>query len=352
MTRPNAPPAEVLASYGFRPASVAAIDVGNINKTFVATRAGERFILQWLNPIFGPEVHSDIEAVTAHLEHKGLRTQRLARTRAGELWVRAADGGVWRALTYVDGEILSAGATARHCLSGGRLLGRFHRAVADLEHVFGNVRPGVHDTPRHLRHLDEVLRGMTAHPAQALVAPVGRAILAAAAKLPAIGPLPPRIVHGDPKLNNVVFSAAGEAVCLIDLDTLSSMTIPIELGDAFRSWCNPVGEDSVTAHFDLELYAAGIGGYAEATAGFLSAVEIEAIPVMIETVCLELASRFCADALEERYFGWDRRRFRTASEHNLLRARCQLGLAASVAAQRPAISGLTRDRFAAAAPRQ
>ncbi len=36
-------------------------------------------------------------------------------------------------------------------------------------------------------------------------------------------------------------------------------------------------------------------------------------------IATELAMRFAADALNERYFGWDRARFPAAGEHNLLR---------------------------------
>ena len=172
----------------------------------------------------------------------------------------------------------SAGASPDICRDGGRLLGRFHRAVSDLEHTFSNIRPGVHDTARHLRHLDDVLDTHMGDPAFREVEPVGRAILAAAAALEPLGELPPRIVHGDPKLNNIVFSPQGRALSFIDLDTLSRMTIPVELGDAFRSWCNPTGEDVVDARFDLALYAAGIEGYAEEARGFLTPAEMPPCP--------------------------------------------------------------------------
>jgi len=334
------PPNELLAVYGLDPRSIAPIEMGNINKTYLATRAGARFILQWLNPIFGPKIHDDIEAVTAHLAAKGMLTPRLVRTSNGSLWATARDGGVWRLMTYIDGRVLSAGATPAVCRTGGALLGRFHRAVADLDHVFSSTRPGVHDTARHLAHLAEVLRTHSQHAAFKEVEPVGRAILTSAAALPPVCELPARIVHGDPKLNNIVFSDGGEALCLIDLDTLSRMTIPIELGDAFRSWCNPTGEDVVEARFDLELFEAGVAGYASATRGFISRTEADAIPTAVETITLELAARFSADALEESYFGWNRRAFPSASAHNLHRARSQLALARSIAAVRAELQRL------------
>jgi hypothetical protein len=55
------------------------------------------------------------------------------------------------------------------------------------------------------------------------------------------------------------------------------------------------------------------------------------------TVCVELAARFCVDAVEDRYFGWDSERFSSRREHNLVRARGQLALARSVIADRDAL---------------
>ena len=346
MPPPPSVPSEILAAWALDPAALAPIEMGNINKTYVVRRGNGRFVLQWLNPIFGPEVHNDIEAVTAHLAAKGMLTPRLVRTGSGALWATDAAGGVWRLMTHIDGQILSAGATPDICREGGRLLGRFHRAVADLEHTFSSVRPGVHDTARHLAHLTQALSTHARHPAFRDVEPVGRAILAAAAALPPLADLPARIVHGDPKLNNVVFSPAGSALCLIDLDTLSQMTIPVELGDAFRSWCNRSGEDVVEAHFEVALFAAGIEGYAEMTRGFLTPAEVRAVPAAVETIALELSARFCADALEESYFGWDRRRFPTASAHNLQRSKSQLSLARSLAQAREELTRITATCFA------
>jgi hypothetical protein len=46
----------------------------------------------------------------------------------------------------------------------------------------------------------------------------------------------------------------------------------------------------------------------------------------VEVISLELAARFLADALQESYFGWNRERFSSAGEHNLVRARGQWSL--------------------------
>ncbi len=117
-------------------------------------------------------------------------------------------------------------------------------------------------------------------------------------------------MHGDPKISNLMFAASsGRALCLIDLDTLARMPVALELGDALRSWCNPATEDATNARFVREYFEAAVGGYAAAAQGFLTDNEWRAIPLGTLTITVELAARFCADALRERYFGWDSRRY-------------------------------------------
>ena len=114
------------------------------------------------------------------------------------------------------------------------------------------------------------------------------------------------------------------ALCLIDLDTLAHMPVALELGDALRSWCNPATEDAASARFVRPLFDAAIVGYAEAAQGFLTPAEWSAIPRGALTITVELAARFCADALRESYFGWNRARYESASAHNQARTRGQL----------------------------
>jgi Ser/Thr protein kinase RdoA (MazF antagonist) len=186
------------------------------------------------------------------------------------------------------------------------------------------------------------------HPAFAEVLPVAEAILAGLDAAPRLPVLPLRIVHGDPKLNNVVFSPEGVALCLIDLDTLGRLSVPVELGDAFRSWCNPPGEDRLDASFDLERFRAGLTGYAALGRDLLGTNERLAIPGAVEVITLELAARFCADALAESYFAWNAERFASAAAHNLHRAKSQLALARSIAEQRRDLVAITADAFASA----
>jgi Ser/Thr protein kinase RdoA (MazF antagonist) len=334
----------VLERWGLADANVTRVEIGLINETYLIERAGERTILQKLNPIFGAKVHEDIDAVTRHLALKGVRTARLIPTLDGALWVE--DGGVWRLQTFLDGVVREKLASPEQARSAGRLLGEFHRGLSDLDHEFQNRRLGVHDTPKHIRTLTTALAEHRNHRRYPELAPFLEDVLADAEGLESMPALPDRIVHGDPKISNVVFDReTDEALALIDLDTLARMPVVLELGDAFRSWCNLSGEDAREVRFELPLFEAAMGGYARGSRGALTAEERAAIVPATLRIITELAVRFGADALNESYFGWRSDRYPTRSHHNELRARGQFSLARSFASQRHEAETIVRAAF-------
>ena len=337
---------ELLARFDLSEATVSAISTGLINKTYrLDLPDGRVFALQAVSPIFAPAVHEDIEAVTEHLEKKGLETPRLVRTVAGELY--ATHGGeIWRVLTWIDGVTLDRVRAPEDALRAASLLGGFHRALADLQHAFKARRLGVHDTSKHLAHLRESLHACADHRLYADVAAIAEEIFEKAADLPDSSSISERVVHGDPKISNVIFDReTGAARALVDLDTVAPMHLPLELGDALRSWCNPAGEDQNAVRFSLPIYTAAITGYASSVSGFITPEEVALIVPATATIMVELAARFAADALREKYFGWDPRRFATRGEHNLLRARGQLALARDFAAQRAGAERILQAAF-------
>lgn len=350
MTRPSAdtaePAAEVLAAFEIDRPSLRRASTGLINQTWYACRAdATACVLQRVNPVFPAEVHHDIDVVTQHLRAKGMETPLLIATRTGRLWVEH-EGAVWRALSFVDGASFDSLQSTAQASEAGRLLAAFHDALADLDHEFRNARLGVHDTDKHLQALRTTLAGGTDHPHFAAIAALGAEVLDLAATIGPLPRAPDRIVHGDPKISNVMFTHAGDrALCLIDLDTLARMPIAFELGDAFRSWCNPKTEDASSSTFSMPLFAAAIEGYARRMAGRLEPAEWQSIPAATFTIAVELAARFCTDALNERYFRWDSHRYPSASAHNQARTRGQLNLARTIRTQRAALDATVARAF-------
>ena len=326
-------------------ASLEPLGRGLINETWCFRAGGIRGVLQRLNPIFPPTINGDIDVVTGHLDASGMATPRILRTTGGDLWVDLGSDGVWRALSYVPGLTLEFAQEPAILSDAGALLGRFHRCLAKLNHTFSFRRPAVHDTDAHLGRLSELFgehRGGSLH---AEVGSLAGDILDAADDLADLPASPDRVLHGDPKLNNVRFDHGGRALCMLDLDTLRRGPLAHDLGDAWRSWCNRTGEDDPAADLQLSFLEAAAEGYATEARDLLEPGEARGFAVAMERISLELAARFCADAYEDRYFGWDADRFPSRCAHNLVRARSQLSLWHAIADQRDDIRGIVQAAF-------
>lgn len=338
-------PSTVLARWpAFAHASVRPFGTGLINKTFLAESGEQRAIFQRLHPVFAGSVNEDIDAVTRHLERKGITTTRVIPAGDGALFVDdPVDARPWRALTFVDGLSVDRIDSPARAHEGAALVARFHRAVSDLDYKYQHVRVGVHDTDKHLANL---ARALDEHPAHRLfteVEPIAGEILAAGRRLPDFTKLPARNSHGDLKISNVLFDrATGQGICLVDLDTLGVLPWPHEMGDALRSWTNPRGEDVEAAAVDVDIFTSALKGYASQASGLVTAAERDMLVDGLFTICLELSSRFLADALQENYFGWNESKFKTRGAHNLLRARGQWALARSVDRNRADLHAIVR----------
>ena len=319
---------------------------GLINATFrVDAPDGRCCVLQRLHPVFAPEVNLNLEIVTAALAAQGLLTPRLLRAPDSRAWVTVEDRH-WRMLSFIDGystELVTSPALAAEA---GHLLARFHAALAGWTTPLPHVRPPVHDPARHFAALAAALDAHREHRHAPAVAALAEDIATAFRALPPVALAPLRLVHGDPKISNLLFDPAGRGLCLVDLDTLARAPLAYELGDALRSWCNPGAEDAPAASFSAALFAAALEGYARAGRHFMSVGERAAVVPATATLYLELAARFAADALNETYFGWAPTRHATRGDHNLARAKNQLAAAADLLAQQVELTSIVTQVLA------
>lgn len=335
MKNDAAVPVGLLAEYGLpQSGRIEPIHGGNINISYAVTDADSvHYILQRVNPMFPVTIHEDIDAVTKHLAARGMPTPRLVPNRHGTLYTEH-EGVLWRLLTRIHGETPDTVADGKTASEAGALLARFHKTLADLDYEFRNPRNAVHDTGRHLQNLETALEVHRGHARYADIAPLAAAILTSASGLSELPSVPARKVHGDPKITNILFEpSSGRALCLIDFDTLGNMPLPLELGDALRSWCNPRGEETAETEFSMALFQAALEGYAGESRDFILEREWRSFLPAVYRIHIELAARFCADALNENYFTWDPRRFGSHSQHNEIRARGQLQAAGSLQSQ-------------------
>lgn len=331
---PALSPEEALSAWGITAPPLPCPDAGLINRTFLVGDPTQA-VLQWVNPLFPAVIHEDIARLLARLESAGLPGTALLPRPGGALWLDDPAVGCWRLLRFVPGRTLHRFTRPAEAVAAGRLVGRFHAATDGWAPPRAAPVRRIHDTPARFSDLESALDAHSAHPLAPEVRPVAEALLGAWRTWDGLLGLPERQSHGDLKASNLRFHAtADEGVCLLDLDTIGPLDISCELGDAWRSWCNPAGEDDPgAARFDLAIFAAAAQGFFE-TGPRLSRDERASLVPGVERICLELGARFAADALNNRYFREDTARFPTPGAHNLHRARAQLALARSVRAQR------------------
>ena len=338
----NIPPG-ILKNWPISGAIQASEDNGLINDTYIIGTPPVA-ILQRVNPIFAPSVHIDIEKITAHIAQTGMLTPRLVRTVNGDLCV-PSESGTWRILSFVEGTTIHTISSPRQAASAAKLVGTFHRATADLKHEFSFSRPGAHDTNQHMATLEAATREASDEGVQADAKRLADRILTEWQIWDGELDLPLRICHGDLKISNVRFASDQEtALCLLDFDTFSHQTIAVEMGDAWRSWCNPAGESQVDdVRFDIDIFRASAQAWL-AHGPPIEPIERENLVLGIQRICLELSARFCADAIRKSYFKEDKIRFPTPGSHNLYRAMGQFKLAQSVHEHRAQAEAITQAR--------
>lgn len=328
-------PLDALSRWPVSPDPQPCADAGLINRTLFVGSPPEA-VLQWLNPIFRPEVNRDIVLWAERLTAAGLVSPTVVPTTDGALWVEDPEGGCWRLLSFVPGTTLHRLPLSLAAEVGG-LVGRVHAALDGWQPARHAPVRRIHDTPARMAELRTALSGADGHPLEGPARAVGGAILDAWEAWDGPTEVPERICHGDLKVSNVRFDPAGQrAVCLIDLDTVGPMDLCSELGDAWRSWCNPAGEDDPDGvSFSVDHFEASATAFLR-EGPRLGDAERAGLAPSVERICLELAARFCADAVNNSYFREDRERFAQPGAHNLHRARCQVALAQQAHAARGA----------------
>ena len=323
---------------------------GNINDTYLVTTGSteeKHFVLQRINMhVFRQPklIMQNMRAFTEHMHNRARdeahqwKMPRVLATNDGNDSYLDADGNFWRAISFIHGaQSFNIIKDIRHAREVGHALGMFQYLINDLPiHRLADTLEGFHVMPRYLRNFDKVLSQYEfKHMAEIRFCMnfVGARrdwayVLENAREQ---GKLPLRPVHGDPKVDNVMIEeSTGNAISLVDLDTVKPGLIHYDLGDCMRSACNLLGEETEqweAVHFDPEIGAAILEGYLTQARNFLIPADYEYLFDSIRLLAFELGLRFFTDFLAGNVY------FKVKhSEHNLQRALVQFKLTESIEA--------------------
>ena len=337
--------------------SVNPLGNGLINDTFkVETDGPEAYVLQRINnAVFRdvPLLQHNIEAVTRHirgklsaagetdLDRKVLRF--IPRRGSDQTWW--TDGSEWwRTSVFIPDARTFETVNPEYSYCAGKAFGRFEAMLADIPDTLGETIPDFHNMELRARQLREAI---AADKAGRLAKPEVRAMaddileyedeMCKAERLHREGKLPKRVCHCDTKVNNMLFDADGNVLCVIDLDTVMPSFVFSDFGDFLRTAANFVAEDDPRTEkvgFDMDIFRAFSKGYIESAAGFLTPVERENLPYAVCLFPYMQCVRFFAD-----YLGGDTYYRIKYPEHNWDRTRNQWALFQSALAHKDEMAG-------------
>lgn len=340
---------------------------GIINDTYVVTftqaaqsehaRLGKRAILQRINPQVFPDPPAIMHNLVLVLEHASKKSQNSAfdfvlppiyKTIDDDYSIKDETGSYWRSLGFIENTMtLNVLQSTYQARQAGIGLGAFHQLIADLPaEQLKDTLPGFHDTPGYLRQFDDAVASAKAASQKVgdkyyddCFEQIEKHRSLAGLLFDTQPALKPGIMHGDPKLNNILFDQqSGRAVSVIDLDTVKPGFIHYDIGDCIRSCCNRAGEMPLKieeVQFSVSDFEAILQGYLDSAAQILSDQDFDLLYDVVRLLPFELGLRFFTDFLNgNRYFKVNK------PEDNLYRAHVQFKLLESIESQEQAIRGI------------
>ena len=329
--------------------------IGHINETYSATYdqggTAVRYIHQKINQnVFkNPSgVMDNVTRVTTHLRRK-LEEQKatnitrrcltIVPTRKGEPFFQDKDGNYWRTFVFVEGvQTFEAVQNPKQAFEAGKAFGTFQNLLVDLPGGrLHETIPDFHNTRKRFTALQTAVTNDHFNRAKEASKEIDFAlkheeicdvILNAMAK----GKIPERITHNDTKFNNVMLDMqTGEAMCVVDLDTVMPGCALYDFGDIVRTTTSPTLEDErdlKKVKMQMPMFEAIAKGYLTAAGNFLNPAEKSLIAFAGKLITFTIGIRFLTDFLNgDTYFRIHR------PGHNLDRARTQFKLVASIEEQ-------------------
>lgn len=326
---------------------------GHINDTFAAVfnQGGTkvRYILQRINHnVFRnpPALMDNIDRVTSHLHEKlsaggeaSRRALSLIRSRNGLSYHLDKDGNFWRSYVFVeDAKTYNIIETEEQAFQAAKAFGEFQKYLVDLPGKrLCETIPDFHNTPKRFESFEKALAADSFNRAKSAKAEIEFAlrhkdVSTLLLNLNREGKIPERITHNDTKLNNVLLdSKTGEAICVIDLDTVMPGLALYDFGDLVRTSTSPAAEDEkdlCKVKMQMRMYKALVEGYLSTAKDFLTKTEIEHLAFSGKLITLEIGLRFLTDYISgDTYFKIHR------EGHNLDRCRTQFKLVSLIEEQ-------------------
>lgn len=324
---------------------------GHINDTFYIRTMAEdgehRYILQRMNKeVFKDPVSlmKNISGVTSFLREAITKeggdplreTLNVVPTKTGGSYYIDSEGEYWRSYLFIDrATCYDAVEKPEDFYQSGKAFGRFQRRLSKYpaEELAETIKD-FHNTPVRLETLKRVIEEDVCGRASLVQKEIQFALdrsgeAGIVMDMAREGKLPLRVTHNDTKLNNIMIDdATGEALCIIDLDTIMPGFSIFDYGDSIRFGANNVTEDETdltNAGLSLPLFDIYTKGFLDGCKGSLTKEEVDMLAMGAKLMTYECGVRFLTDYLQgDTYFKISR------EGHNLDRCHTQFALVADM----------------------
>ncbi|MCX6886604.1 MAG: aminoglycoside phosphotransferase family protein [Verrucomicrobia bacterium] len=335
------------------------LKIGHINETYTATydQGGTRvrYIHQKINQnVFkNPTgVMENVMRVTTHIRRKyeaasvsnvTRRSLIVIPTRDGKSFYQNGDREVWRTFVYVEGvETYESVQSPQQAYQAGKAFGEFQHQLVDLpgDRLIETI-PDFHNTRKRFTALQQAIQkdehGRVDSARKEIDFALSKeSIVDVILNEMASGTIPERVTHNDTKFNNVMLDVlTGDAMCIVDLDTVMPGCALYDFGDMVRTTTSPTLEDELDlskVKMQMPMFKKLAQGYMTTAGNFLTQAEKAHIAFSGKLITFEIGIRFLTDYLSgDTYFRIHR------AGHNLDRCRTQLKLVESIERQETAM---------------
>ena len=320
---------------------------GHINETIALSYNEDgvfkRYILQKLNGVVFPnlaELMENIVNVTTFLQKKYIamgedplrKCINIIKTIDGKNYYTDKRGDVWRMMIMIESTVSYDLAIDNQVFEKtGKAFGEFISMLDDYP-VDGlyEIIPDFHNTKSRFEAFRAAIKSNDAKRKKTCKKEIN--FIYENVNLCNIivdklisGELPTRVTHNDTKINNILMDEkTGDAVCVVDLDTIMPGSLLYDFGDGIRSGCNTAYEDEKDINlvdFDMEKFEYFSKGFIAGVGDNMKQEEKDLLHMAGIIITFECGIRFLTDYLNgDKYFKT------TYPEHNLVRCRTQLML--------------------------
>lgn len=336
-----------------------ACKIGHINETYTATYDQGGILVRYIHQKINQTVFKDPVAVmdnlvrvTTHIWNKlvALKEREVTRkvltvvpTHDGQPFYRDKDNECWRTFVFVEKvQSFESVQSASQAGEAGKAFGTFQSLLSDLQGKrLHETIPHFHDVRLRFAALQRAIEEDRCNRARSAQKEIAFALkqeswIGTLLDAHQRGEIPERITHNDTKFNNVMLDwETGQAMCVVDLDTVMPGLVLYDFGDMVRTTTSPTLEDEKDlskVEMQMPLFEALARGYLSAAGSFLTPAEKSHLALSGKLIAFTIGIRFLTDYLVgDTYFRVHR------SGHNLDRCLTQFKLVESIAGQEEAM---------------